>query len=51
MRFEDRDDAAYVASANECTGLVPALHGEGDEEEALALYAVHHARRENKRKK
>lgn len=51
MRFEDRDDAAYVASANECTGLVPALHGEGDEEEARALYAVHHARRENKRKK
>ena len=45
MRFEDREDAEYVASANECTGLVPALNADGDSGEALALYAVQRAKR------
>ena len=49
--MEDREDGAYVASATECTGLVPALHGEGDEEESRALYAVHRAKRPNKGRK
>lgn len=50
MRLEDREDAEYVASATECTGLVPALHGEGDEEEARSLYAVQRAKRRRAKK-
>lgn len=51
MRLEDREDAENVASANECTGLVPALHAEGDEEAARALYNVHRAKRSRQTKK
>lgn len=50
MRFEEREDAEYVASATECTGLVPALHAQGDEEEVRALYAVHRVRRRGGKK-
>lgn len=49
MRFEDREDAPYVASATECTGLVPALNGD-DEAAERALYAVQRAKRPHKRK-
>lgn len=51
MRIEDREDAEIVASATECTGLVPALHGDGDEEDVRALYGVHRAKRSRKGKK
>ena len=45
MRIEDREDAEYVASATECTGLSPALREDGDEDARRALYAVQRARR------
>ena len=48
MRFEDREEAEIVASATECTGLVPALHGDGDEASQRALYGVHRAKRPGK---
>lgn len=51
MTCNDREGAEYVASSTECTGLVPAFHGEGDEDEARALYAVQRAKRPEKRKK
>lgn len=47
MRFEDREDAASVASATECTGLVPALD-DGDEDARRALYDVQRAKRPRK---
>ena len=48
MTDEDREDAEYVASATECTGLAPALR-EGNDA-ARALYAVQPAKRRNRKK-
>ena len=45
MAFEDREDAEYVASANECTGLVPALRDDGEEDQERRLYNVRRAKR------
>lgn len=45
MNAEERDGAEIVASATECTGLVPALCGDGDEQAIRALYAVPRAKR------
>ena len=47
MTFEDRGDAEYVASANECTGLVPALLGDGEEEQERRLYKVKRPKRKH----
>lgn len=48
MRPEEKDwnaETADVASATECTGLVPALPEDGGEDAVRALYAVQRARR------
>ena len=48
MRGDERRDieeTERVASATECTGLVPALTQDGDEADERALYGVHRARR------
>ena len=47
MSHEDREDAEVVASAGECTGLVPALR-DGDDA-CRALYNVPRARRPKRR--
>lgn len=47
MTFEDRGDAEYVASANECTGLVPALRDDGEEEQERRLYRVKRPKRKH----
>ena len=49
MAFEDRGDAEYVASANECTGLVPALRDDGEEARERELYKVKRAKRPKRR--
>ena len=51
MRHEDREDAEVVASATECTGLVPALHDDGEEAATRALYDVQPAQRPQKKLK
>ena len=48
MFDEKREDAEYVASSTECTGLVPALRE--DDGADRALYAVQPAKRRNRRK-
>ena len=48
MIDDDGEDTEYVASATECTGVAPALR-EGDDA-ARALYAVHPAKRRNRKK-
>ena len=45
MRMEDRGDAENVASATECTGLVPAFDGDEGDEALRELYAVQPAKR------
>ena len=48
MRGDERRDieeTERVASATECTGLVPALTQDDDEADERALYGVHRARR------
>ena len=45
MAFEERGDADYAASAMECTGLVPALRDDGEEDRERALYNVRRAKR------
>ena len=48
MREDERRDieeTERVASATECTGLVPALTEDGDEANERALYDVHRAKR------
>jgi len=42
--YDNDSTLEYVASANECTGLVPALGGDDAEEARRALYAVKPAR-------
>ncbi|MBR0368738.1 MAG: hypothetical protein IJH86_10155 [Clostridia bacterium] len=48
MNGKDREDAEYVASSTECTGLVPALRE--DDGADRALYAVQPAKRRNRKK-
>lgn len=49
MIFEDRGDVEHVASANECTGLVPALRDDVEEEQERRLYDVKRAKRPKRR--
>ncbi len=48
MFDEDREDAEYVASSTECTGLVPALRQDNGADRAL--YAVQPAKRQRRKK-
>ena len=50
MRNEEREEMETVASATECTGLVPAISGDGGEETLRALCAVQPAKRSKPRK-
>lgn len=47
-----KEEEMQVASATECTGLIPALpQDESQDEHCAALYAIHRAKqKQNKRK-
>lgn len=54
--MDERKDPFYdveqVASITECTGLMPALPQDGQQEASYAaLYAIHNARRRDARKR
>ena len=48
METREREDDFQIASATECTGLMPALTDEGGEANIRRLYDVTAARREKK---
>ena len=51
-KFEQNDDPfynlEYVASATECTGLMPRAENEAEAEESSKLYSIHKPQKNSK---